>query len=662
MRHDAKNIEELFLQMKRSLPCLTKIRFIDNKGEEVVRVDGTPIALLKEKAVSRITAKEELQNRFSSAYFQTFNKLKKGEIGYSSMDLNKENGKITKPKQPTLRMGMALYDQKGVKRGMVVINICLRTFFLILQKTTLYHIHLIDKEGYFLTHHNEKYGLFGDMKYNVKDEFPNDYRRILENNEAYGKIFYSKKLNFDNGQEIKIILESKFSNESDQTGSLQEMFLYAVVILFVLSFPLIFYFSKLPDKLEKQALEEKFMDIPTGLPNKLSLIQGLMDRKYKDCVIILLSINNIVKIQNSYGYQISSELLMKLSKFVQTYQDSHIENIYLNSVNTFAFKYRYRDDESLHNFLEILHKRIENKSFEIADTGLEFSVHATVGCSDPYNLNNSMEELQEAENALAIALETNKKIVIYRSAYFSNIEKNKGYLQLSRDIKSAIENEKILLHYQPIFNNMSREIEKYECLIRMEVEGKIVYPDTFLPIAKEVNLYEKLSFIVVEKACAFFENKAYEFSINLSVLDVMNEEFQTTLFETVIKDKIVLEIVESEGINNYEEFYIFVKKAKSMGLKIAIDDFGSGYSNFDYIIKLNEYIDYLKINGSLISTITDDDNAQILVNCIKYMSDSLSIKTIVEYVENEEILDYLTSIGIDYSQGYFIGKPKGELL
>lgn len=213
---------------------------------------------------------------------------------------------------------------------------------------------------------------------------------------------------------------------------------------------------------------------------------------------------------------------------------------------------------------------------------------------------------------------------------------------------------------------MTERIEKYECLIRLKGDDGILFPDSFLPIAKEINQYYRLSYIMIDKAFSFFQDKDYEFSINLSVIDLYDLKFQEYLFNQIEKygvaNKLVVEIVESESINNYDIFFDFAKRIKEVGAQIAIDDFGSGYSNFNYIIELSDYVDYLKIDGSLVKDIVESHKIQILIGSLKFLSDNLNIKTIAEYVEDEEVLRYLSSIGIDYSQGYHIGKPLDHLL
>ena len=661
-------IDNLFLQLKRSLPCITQIRLIDLQGNELIKAQGTPIGLFKEKAISKLVASNELQNKAHRDYFQKFLDLGVDEIGLSKMDLIMENGKIVDPKQPTFRMGMIIYDAQNNKKAMIVYNICLRTFFQLLNKTTLYYVHLIDGNGEFINHHDPKYGLLGEQTYTLKDEFPNEYENILANDVYYGKNFYTKKLtDFDNGQDLRILLELKFEKLTQENKMLQENLILIFIVLAILLIPFIVYLSNLPDKIKKEANKQKYISQICNLPNRMALMQDLMDKKFAKSIIVLIEFTNIIKIQNSYGYSISDTLVRDIAKYLSMYENPQIKNLYKNNYDTFAFQYEYKNEQDLKTFLDGLYINLQQQVFTIRfeDLDIDFSINCIIGTSDPHNLKNSLDELQEAENALDIALDKNKNIVIYDNEHISQIVQNMQNILMSKNIKSAIDNDLLILNYQPIYNNRSKKIEKYECLVRMKIDDQIYFPDQFLPLAKEINYYEKLTYKVIDMACKYFQDKDYEFSINLSIYDVSNKLFKNYLFEKLeqygVTNKIVLEIVESESINNYEEFIKFIKEAKEFGCKIAIDDFGSGYSNFDYILQFSEYIDYLKLDGTLVKDVAANNNTAILVGSLKFLCDNLSIQTIAEYVENEEILNVLTSIGVDYSQGYYIGKPADNL-
>jgi EAL domain-containing protein (putative c-di-GMP-specific phosphodiesterase class I) len=268
--------------------------------------------------------------------------------------------------------------------------------------------------------------------------------------------------------------------------------------------------------------------------------------------------------------------------------------------------------------------------------------------------------LQTVDMAYAIAKIENKEILIY-SDDISLSSTYKRNIFWSKKIKKALLSGKIVPYFQPIVNNQNQLFEKYESLVRLiEEDGQVVSPYFFLEISKKTKQYSSITKIMIEKSFEYFQNKSCEFSINLTMEDIVNEEMNSFIFELLKKyqigSRVVFEIVESESIQNYETVSEFIKKLKSFGCKIAIDDFGSGYSNFEYILKLN--VDYLKIDGSLIKNITTDPNAKIVVSTIVDFAKKLSIKTIAEFVENEAIFRVMQELGIDYSQGYYFQAPQ----
>ena len=166
---------------------------------------------------------------------------------------------------------------------------------------------------------------------------------------------------------------------------------------------------------------------------------------------------------------------------------------------------------------------------------------------------------------------------------------------------------------------------------------------------------------MVMKVISFLKkNNDKSIAINFSVNDIMNKRFCSWLLaliaESQLAHRITFEITEQEGIQNFDVIKDFIAEAKKIGIKIAIDDFGSGYSNFEHLIHLD--VNYLKIDGSLIRNIDTDKNAQLIVQTIVNFAKSLHIETIAEYVSSEEIFNYVRNLGIDYSQGYYIGHPK----
>lgn len=270
---DTKIIQNAFLTIKKSLPCLYGVKYIDLNGNEIIRIDGTPINKFGENAKSYIVEEKNLENKSDTYYFKEFNKLKKGEVGFSNMDLSFESKNNDSLGRVTLRMAVLAIDENNQKRGIVVFNICLSNFFQQLEDTTLYHIHLIDKNGNFIYHHNSKnYGLSGSNKnYSLFDEMPFIAKEILKNDEFLNDNFYSNKIGtINNQQNIKLILERKFHEESENSRITQDNF---IVISLCIAFIMLFisiYFSKLPDLLKDKLKDKK------ELENKNRFIESLL--------------------------------------------------------------------------------------------------------------------------------------------------------------------------------------------------------------------------------------------------------------------------------------------------------------------------------------------------------------------------------------------------
>ncbi|MCD8493716.1 MAG: EAL domain-containing protein [Geovibrio sp.] len=193
--------------------------------------------------------------------------------------------------------------------------------------------------------------------------------------------------------------------------------------------------------------------------------------------------------------------------------------------------------------------------------------------------------------------------------------------------------------------------------------GQILTPGDFMDISKKTRIYPRLTLIIIEKSVQKFKNLPYEFSINLTIEDLMNDETMEYLITYAkshdVLSRLVIEIVETEELQGFEEVLTLLREFKNHGVKIAIDDFGSGYSNFEYLIKLNA--DYVKIDAGIMKHVLEDERATEIVRSIVTFARQTGVRTIAEFISSEELLKAADSLGVDYAQGYFIGKPEREL-
>lgn len=272
---------------------------------------------------------------------------------------------------------------------------------------------------------------------------------------------------------------------------------------------------------------------------------------------------------------------------------------------------------------------------------------------------DSKKLLTQADIALHNAKDAKKHYSYYEKN--ENVEaRYRTNIAMTALIHKALAENRIICYYQPIVSFANSKTIKYETLVRLiDEEGHIISPAVFLPIAKKTKLYAQITRSVIQQACHCFEHRNEEFSINLSIDDIEDSLTVQTIIATLLKtntaSRVVFEILESEGIENYDSVERFITQVKALGAKIAIDDFGTGYSNFEHVLKLN--VDYIKIDGSLIQGIVSNHRHRIIIETIVDFSRKIGAETIAEFVSDQAIFNSLLELNVNYSQGYHTGKP-----
>lgn len=245
------------------------------------------------------------------------------------------------------------------------------------------------------------------------------------------------------------------------------------------------------------------------------------------------------------------------------------------------------------------------------------------------------------------------------------ILKTKKNIEIVSNLYEAIKEQRIEVHFQPIIDNATQKISKYETLVRsLNDDGLIVMPYVFLEAAKRARLYPFLTREVVHQALEKFQNRDEEVSINIGWDDIINPLTRKFILEQLEQystpSKVIFELVESELLSDSQIATDFIQTLKEKGCKIAIDDFGSGYSNFEYLIRIQA--DIIKIDGSLIKDIDTNINKRAIVHSIVSFAKDLGIETVAEYVSSKTIFDVVQTMGIDYSQGFYFGKPQKAII
>jgi EAL domain-containing protein (putative c-di-GMP-specific phosphodiesterase class I) len=232
--------------------------------------------------------------------------------------------------------------------------------------------------------------------------------------------------------------------------------------------------------------------------------------------------------------------------------------------------------------------------------------------------------------------------------------------------QKALSNDWFKLYLQPIINVADNKVSHYEVLLRLiDDTGEMHSPANFVPAAESTGLIHKLDYWVVENALTLLANMPLELSTVSFSINLSGDGLQTPAILELIKNKlayhslnpsrIMFELTETAAVKNVQKTRETISKLRALGCRFAIDDFGTGFSSFNYI--KNYPVDYIKIDGMFICNLLNEPADQILVKSMVDVAHNLGKKVIAEYVENQETVDLLRSYGVDYVQGYHLGKP-----
>ena len=297
------------------------------------------------------------------------------------------------------------------------------------------------------------------------------------------------------------------------------------------------------------------------------------------------------------------------------------------------------------------------KEDTIALPSIEYDVSVLI--SFAYEKEKILESVKLGMKKL---LKINKSFILANKMATREQAKARENMKTVFMIKNAISNSKIISYFQPIIDNTTQEIVKYESLVRLiNEEGKVLSPYFFLETAKKSNYYLDITNIVLEHSFTMLRNCNFDISINLSALDIEHKSMRERILKLLEVNKehthrVVFELLEDESITNFNVVKQFITDVKKYGVKIAIDDFGAGYSNFERLLDYQP--DILKIDGCLIKNIETSTYSLSAVKSIVTFAKEQGIQTIAEFIENEAIYNIVKELDVDFSQGYYFGKPE----
>jgi len=412
-------------------------------------------------------------------------------------------------------------------------------------------------------------------------------------------------------------------------------------------------------------------DSQTGLMNRFALLSRLQSPEESDhkAHLTLFRIRNFRLINEQYGYDVADDLLAQLSLYLKNRMGDTFLSLdfscYRVSANEVAVLLQTdMPPRKVNKFMGRLSEDVENNPFFTTSQATdEINLSLSVGIASIFGSTGKLlckkeHLLIKANEARRHAHETNH--LTFWNGDLDQVDKQKDNLNWIVKIKQALDEDNVYPYIQPYFDAKTGRCVGGEALIRAEIDGKVIGPASFLDLIKQTQLYPKITIKVLETCGQLLKtDPTSHLALNLSVMDFKHyntlKALRQFFRENDVKGRIILEITESESIQDYQWISSIVSEFREAGALLAIDDFGSGYSNLEKLIELQP--DVLKLDGSIIRTIDVDPKLQILVRHINSLAHSLGIKTQAEFVHNQAVQDILVDMGVNYLQGFHLSEP-----
>ena len=395
----------------------------------------------------------------------------------------------------------------------------------------------------------------------------------------------------------------------------------------------------------------------SSIPNNANLVDKLKEDKKVN--YFLINLDNFSNINRAYGYEVGDAVLSQVADYLNMVKPRHAI-LYRFSANSFVLI----DDRELERNEQISISESILSFFSqadiVLDNNIEFKVSLSIGVSYDIGLSN----ITQAEMAIDELREIRRHDYYIYNAESDYVKTQKQKVYWVLRIKEAVANENIVAYFQPIINNKTEKIEKYECLARIKNENKIIPPYMFMDAARITGNLSYITRSLISQSFKKFSNTNFEFSINITGEDLLLDYLELYLLKNVQKynidpSKVVLEMLEDIATLDNGTILAQLNSLRKHGFQIAIDDFGAENSNLSRLLEIKP--DYLKIDGAFIKNIVTDENSAIIVESIVLLCKKSGIKIIAEYVHNAAVQEKVKAIGIEYSQGFYFGKPKPEL-
>lgn len=552
---------------------------------------------------------------------------------------------------------------------------------------------LINREGnVFISSNN-----FPDAPDNVKDEVnsvPNIYQALslmnkdnqniiepfktaIKENEtgilnvknSLGK-YYMHYQPMGNGWYLVNLMSSRIIEE--QVGAVMNMFIIFILFVSTFVFILFLYMFKMKRNHEDVLLELAYVDSLTKGKNfecfKKDVLRILDDN---DCyAIVTLDINDFGYINNYFGFEKGNYIIKKVHHILKKEigKDEMVARI---NADIFILLLKYGDYNDFIDRINKINRNVKNIENQFNDTVYYLTYSMGIYILNENN-KHEVKDMQSVLDKVKIArLNTKKKHLALYTFFDENIHNQiLQERELENDMKSSLQNKNFKVYYQPKYNAQSEEITGAEALVRWDHPTKgLLSPGIFIPLFEKNEFIIQLDYYILEKVCIQLNVWKYNniplfpISINFSRLHFYNSNFAENIINILEKynvspEYIQIEILEDIFMEKIDNLITMIEKLRNYGIKIFMDDFGSGYSSLNMLKDIS--VDAIKLDRLFLFNSDKDEKGFAILKSIVKLSKELGMKVVAEGVETKEQLEFMKEIECDEIQGFYFSKPIPE--
>lgn len=438
---------------------------------------------------------------------------------------------------------------------------------------------------------------------------------------------------------------------------LNRSFIIIAIAIFILIVLVILEFYK-----NYKIMQQSYTDALTQIYNRHYLREFLKNIDLDEYQIMMLDIDFFKKVNDTYGHKAGDIILQGVVGSVQkTIRDDDM--FFRYGGEEFLLFVKVENDPCIGlKVAQRVKDKIEASEFIYEQNHIKVTV--SIGVNEhPSRCKTIDQAIKYTDEMLYIAKKDGRNCIRSQD---SVQEKSNAPKKMSIDeIKEAFEQKRVICHYQPIYNAKDLTIDKYEALVRIvSNEGKIIGPFFFLEEIFSTTLYTELTATVIDIVFKQISLQEKNISLNLNFSDLIDTKTYAIVIGAIQRHKdvarfLTIELLEYEKLEDFERLKERIVEIKSYGCKIAVDDFGSGYANYEIFKCLP--IDIMKIDGTLIKDITESDMSFKIVKSIIFFAKELNIPVIAEFIHSKEVMESLQGLGAEYLQGFHLCEPKEGL-